>query len=55
MLFRSLWGYVSREGNVVIEPTFLEAKSFSEGSAPVLTDRGWRFITLLEFKKGAGL
>jgi len=51
------WGYISlfSEGRLVIEADFLQAKSFANGSAPVLTDRGWQFITLLEFKKGAGL
>jgi len=50
-----LWGYISLNGNVVIEPVFYEAKSFSGGSAPVLTDRGWQLITLLEYKKGVSL
>ncbi|MCL2166791.1 MAG: WG repeat-containing protein [Clostridiales bacterium] len=45
------WGYVGIGGNIVIEPIFLEAKSFSNGSAPVLTERGWQFITLLEYKR----
>jgi len=45
-----LWGYIGRNGNIVIEPVFLEAKSFSNGSAPVQTQRGWQFITLLEYK-----
>lgn len=49
------WGYISMRGEVVIEPVFIEAKSFSNGSAPVLTERGWQFITLLEYKRGAGL
>jgi len=49
------WGYISRSGRVVIEPVFLEAKSFSNGSAPVLTQRGWQFITLLEYKRGVSL
>ena len=48
-----LWGYVSLQGEVVIDPVFLEAGSFYEGSAPVRTADGWQFITLLEFKKGA--
>ena len=50
-----LWGYVSLNGKIVIEPGFIEAKSFSNGSAPVLTERGWQFITLLEYKKEVGL
>ena len=49
------WGYINMAGDIVIEPEFLEAKSFSDGSAPVLTQRGWQFITLIEYKKGAGL
>ena len=43
-----LWGYVSLLGEMAIEPQFLEAKSFSGGSAPVHTGLGWQFITLLE-------
>jgi len=49
------WGYINKYGHIVIEPVFIEAKSFSSGSAPVLTQRGWQFITLLEYKKGASL
>jgi len=49
-----LWGYINMSGNVVIEPAFLMAKSFAQGSAPVLTQRGWQFITLLEYR-GQGL
>jgi len=49
------WGYINKQGNVVIDAIFHNAKSFSEGSAPVLTDRGWQIITLVEFKKGANL
>ena len=49
------WGYISIYGHVVIEPVFHEAKSFSGGNAPVLTDRGWQIITLIEYKKGVGL
>lgn len=46
-----LWGYVSVRGDIVIEPAFLEAKSFDDGSAPVLTEKGWQIITLVEYKK----
>ena len=49
------WGYINRQGDIVIEPVFLAAKSFSNGSAPVFTQRGWQFITLLEYKKKVGL
>jgi len=49
------WGYISKFGHIVIEAVFLEAKSFSGGSAPVLTERGWQFITLVEYRKGATL
>jgi len=49
------WGYISKYGHIVIDAVFLEAKSFSDGSAPVLTERGWQFITIMEFKKGASL
>jgi len=50
-----LWGYINLYGKIVIEPEFLQAKSFADGSAPVLTERGWRFITLIEYLKKAGL
>jgi len=42
------WGYINRCGQIAIEPVFLQAKSFSNNSAPVLTARGWQFITLFE-------
>ena len=49
------WGYVNQFGQIVIQPVFIEAKSFSNGSAPVLTERGWQFITLIEYMRGANL
>ena len=48
------WGYINQTGKIVIEPIFIQAKSFSGGNAPVLTERGWQFISLIEYKKGAG-
>jgi hypothetical protein len=42
-------------GQIVIEAVYYDAKSFSSGSAPVLTERGWQFITLIEYKQEAGL
>ena len=50
-----MWGYINPDGKVVIDTIFYEAKSFSGGSATVLTERGWQFITLIEFKKGVTL
>lgn len=49
------WGYISLRGDVVIAPQFSDAKGFSEGSAPVLTQRGWQIITLVEYKRGINL
>ena len=49
------WGYIGLSGSIVIDPVFFEAKSFSGGSAPVLTERGWQIITLLEYKRGVSL
>ena len=46
------WGYVGLNGTMVIEPSFLEAKAFEKGSAPVRTADGWQFITLLEYEPG---
>jgi hypothetical protein len=45
-----LWGYINPNGDIVIEPQFLVARAFSEGRAPVLTEKGWSIITLLEYK-----
>jgi hypothetical protein len=50
-----LWGYVALTGKIAIEPQFLLAKSFQNGNAPVLTDRGYQFIALVEYQKGAEL
>ena len=50
-----LWGYINRSGQIVIQPLFIEAKSFANGSAPVLTERGWQFITLIEYMRGADI
>ena len=40
----SLWGFVNLEGEVVIEPEYTEAKSFSEGLAGVSKGTLWGFI-----------
>ncbi|MCL2078796.1 MAG: WG repeat-containing protein [Oscillospiraceae bacterium] len=50
-----MWGYISIYGNIAIDMIFLQAKSFSGASAPVLTERGWQIITLIEYKKGVTL
>ncbi|MDR2360808.1 MAG: WG repeat-containing protein [Oscillospiraceae bacterium] len=50
-----LWGYAALTGKIAIEPQFLQAKSFSNGNAPILGERGWQFITLVEYKQEAGL
>ena len=39
-----LWGYVNTAGDVVIEPQFAEAKSFSGGLAAVSNGEAWGFI-----------
>ena len=49
------WGYISLSGELVIPAQFQGAKSFSNGSAPVLDRERWRFITLLEYREGAHL
>lgn len=38
------WGYVDIEGNIVIEPQYERAKSFSNGLAAVQMDGAWGFI-----------
>ena len=45
-----LWGYINPEGKIAIDPLFIQAKSFSNGYAPVLTELGWQFISLTEYK-----
>ena len=35
------WGFVSRKGTVAIEPTFLDARDFSESLAPVVVGGEW--------------
>lgn len=39
-----LWGFVSASGEVVLEPSFEDAKSFSKGMAPVRQDGKWGYI-----------
>ena len=39
-----LWGFVSPEGEVVLEPRFEQAGSFAKGMAPVLQDGKWGYI-----------
>lgn len=38
------WGFVDDEGKVVIEPVFVEARSFSNGLAAVFDGTAWGFI-----------
>lgn len=38
------WGFVNKEGEMIIQPQFLEAGMFSEGLAPVKTDAGWGYL-----------
>lgn len=40
------WGFVDASGKIVIEPTYTEAKSFSNGLAPVSTDGMWGYINI---------
>lgn len=39
-----LWGFVNIEGEIVIKPTYQNAKSFSNGVAAVCKDGVWGFI-----------
>ena len=39
-----LWGYVSVDGQIVIEPTYEQAYGFSEGMAAVKLNEKWGFI-----------
>ena len=38
------WGYVDKDGEMIIKPSFGWATSFSDDLAAVLTDEGWGYI-----------
>ena len=38
------WGFVDRSGNIVIEPKFTHADSFSNGLARVVTEQGVGYV-----------
>ena len=38
------WGFINEKGNVVIEPQYVKAKSFSNGLAAVYNGKYWGFI-----------
>ncbi len=38
------WGFVSKDGTMVIEPTYSNAKSFNCNIAPVMVDGKWGYI-----------
>ena len=38
------WGFISVSGEIVIEPVYEEAKSFSYGYAPVKKDGKWTLV-----------
>ncbi len=40
----SLWGFADQQGNVIIQPSFADAKSFSEGYAAVKVGDKWGYI-----------
>lgn len=42
------WGFIDKEGKMVIEPKYDEAKSFNIGLAPVMLDGKWGFINQSE-------
>lgn len=39
-----LWGFVDTDGKIIIDPTFLSARSFSNGLAAVFDGTHWGFI-----------
>ena len=45
---KGLWGYIDQTGKMIIEPQFLSAGTFSEGTAPVCMEvnraRKWGYI-----------
>lgn len=38
------WGYIDKEGKIVVEPVYDDARSFSNGLAAVMKDGAWGFI-----------
>lgn len=40
-----LWGFVDSEGNVLVEPAYQQARSFSNGFAAVCLEGSWGFLT----------
>mgnify|MGYP006334487577 CR=1 FL=1 len=38
------WGFVNKEGEMVIDPVYDDARSFSNGLAAVMIDGAWGFI-----------
>ena len=43
-----LWGFSDREGNIVLEPQYNEAMSFSKGLAAVFDGEKWGYIDMTE-------
>lgn len=41
-----LWGFIDISGNIVIEPRFENAKSFSMGLAPIYQNNSWGYIDI---------
>lgn len=44
------WGFMDVEGNLVIECTYQDAKSFSNGFAPISKENLWGFVDLENFE-----
>jgi len=38
------WGYIKKDGGVVVKPKYLQAENFDEGLARVRTIKGWGLI-----------
>jgi len=41
---KNRWGFIDRNGEIVIQPQFVDAGDFKNGVAPVRTDNGWGYI-----------
>lgn len=50
VMLDGVWGFIDKEGNVVVDPQYEEARPFSEGFAPVKINGKWGYISSSDYK-----